>query len=567
MTTPRSAEHESTGGKGPRSELGAVSQALLRCATSGGSRTEFLREASGAILRFTGTADLDLWIEDGDRRYHWRAVARPVPSSALTSLPAPGTAAGEETAKQPPRHPPEESLLEQALRATGDRDRELSSASRTSRGSLWSKTVAVVPFEIDGGNQGVLRIHSGGARAFTRHRVGSYEGVAQLLGLAIANRRAQRALDDRVKELGCVYRIARIASDSDLSLDDALRAVVDLLPPAMQYPTITTTRITLGERSFCSRGFDEGPHRLSADILIRGTAHGRLEVFYVDRDGVLDQTRILGGPPFVEEEHNLVQGVARELSFIIERKRAEEEERRLQEQIRHADRLATIGQLAAGVAHELNEPLGNILGFAQLAEKDPDLPEQTGRDIHKIVNAALFAREIIKKLMIFSRQTPSRMSDTDLNKVVDDGVQLIESRCTQARVVVLRNLAPELPLVRGDRAQLMQVLVNLMVNAVQAMPEGGELRLSTKADCAEVCVHVEDTGVGIPPADLDNIFLPFFTTKDVGQGTGLGLSVVHGIASTHHGGVSVDSEVGRGTRFEVRLPAASAASGTEGDDG
>ncbi len=549
---------------GPRGEFGAVSQALLRCATRGGSRTEFLREASSAILRFTGTADLDLWIEDRDRSYHWRAVARPVPGSALTSLRANGDAAGggDAPGPQPPRP-----LLEEVLRATGDRDRELSSASRTSHGSLWCKTVAVVPFEIDASNQGVLRLHSGGARAFTRHRVGTYEGVAQLLGLAIANRRTQRDLNERAKELGCVYRIARIASDSDLSLDDALRAVVDLLPPALQYPTITTARITFGERAYCSRSFEEGPHRLSAEIVIRGTSHGRLEVFYVDRDGVLDHTRILGGPPFLEEEHNLIQAVARELGIIIERKRAEEEESRLQEQIRHADRLATIGQLTAGVAHELNEPLANILGFAQLAEKAPELPAQTGRDISKIVKAALFAREIIKKLMIFSRQTPSRLCAADLNKVVEDGVSLIESRCTRAHVTVIRDLAPELPLVRGDTSQLMQVLINLMVNAVQAMPEGGELRLSTRAEAGEVCVHVEDTGVGIPRADLENIFMPFFTTKDVGQGTGLGLSVVHGIASSHNGSVSVVSEVGRGARFEVRLPAEPEASEEEESNG
>ncbi|MCP4657633.1 MAG: hypothetical protein GY856_19680, partial [bacterium] len=302
------------------------------------------------------------------------------------------------------------SLLEQILPLMDDGDRLAASARRTAGGSLWVagaaeepgldaasgrdfRSVAIVPFEIDEQREGILRLNSIKPTLFTEDLVESYEDLAQLLGAAMVTRRAQAALTERVKELTCMYRIAHIAAQPSLTLDDTLREIVELLPPAWQYPDITTARIVLEDRTFQSRGFEVGPHCLAAEILTQGTPHGRVEVFYTDRGRDPDQRPLLEETPFLEEENHLIQGVARELTFIIERKHAEQEKLRLQESIRHADRLATIGQLAAGVAHELNEPLGNILGFAQLMQKSFGLPNQARGDIDRIVSASLNARE------------------------------------------------------------------------------------------------------------------------------------------------------------------------------
>lgn len=258
--------------------------------------------------------------------------------------------------------------------------------------------------------------------------------------------------------------------------------------------------------------------------------------------------------PFLKEERKLIDTIAREVALKIEKRHAEDERIKLQEQLRHADRLATIGQLSAGVAHELNEPLSNILGFAQLIKKYPKLSEQTRKDVEKIVKASLHAREVIKKLMIFARQMPPQKTQVNLNRIVEEGLYFLESRCTKEGIKVEHNLSPDLPEITADPAQLTQVLVNLVVNSIQAMHEGGRITIETKVYEDYVSLVVEDMGVGISKDVIKKIFIPFFTTKEIGQGTGLGLPVIHGIVSSHGGKIDVDSEVGRGSRFEVKFP-------------
>ena len=226
----------------------------------------------------------------------------------------------------------------------------------------------------------------------------------------------------------------------------------------------------------------------------------------------------------------------------------------LEGQLRHADRLAKVGQLTAGVAHELNEPLGNILGFAQLAAKNSDLPDQVDKDVKNIIQSALHAREIIKKLMLFSRQMPSKREKVNLNRLIEDALSFIEPRFATSEVEFIRELDQNVPEITADASQLTQVLVNLAINAVQAMPNGGTITIKTLAENEHVVFSVQDTGIGMDQETIKQIFLPFFTTKDVDQGTGLGLSVVHGIVTSHGGTIEVESEVGKGTRFEIRLP-------------
>jgi len=359
---------------------------------------------------------------------------------------------------------------------------------------------------------------------------------------------AVTALRERVKELTCLYAISQIAGQPDISLQEILQGIVDLLPPAWQYPEITFAKIMFDGASYTTPAFHDGCHKQTADIIVDGIPRGTIEMVYAEEKPRADEG------PFLKEERNLINAVAKQMALIIERKEAEEDKLKLNAQLRHADRLATIGMLAAGVAHELNEPLGNILGFAQLSKKCPGIPASAKHDIEKIESASLQAREIIKKLLVFARQRPLKKTWINLNQVVQDSFYFFSARCAKGGIELVQTLSTNLPEIIADPALLNQVLVNLVVNASQSMPGGGRITVSTRSCDEYIYLTVEDTGPGISKEILEKIFIPFFTTKDVGQGTGLGLPVVHGIVTSHGGTIDVDSKVGYGTRFEIRLP-------------
>jgi signal transduction histidine kinase len=189
-----------------------------------------------------------------------------------------------------------------------------------------------------------------------------------------------------------------------------------------------------------------------------------------------------------------------------------------------------------------------------LAKKNAGIPRQVEQDLDRIVSASLHAREVIRKLMLFARQMPPSRTRLDLNQVVKEGLYLFEARCARQGIHLELSLGTGLPKVYADATQLTQVLTNLVVNAIQAMPRGGKLAVATRADQKAVILRIEDNGEGMSPEVKKQIFLPFFTTKEADHGTGLGLAVVHGIVSGHRGTIQVESHVGRGTRFEIRLP-------------
>jgi two-component system, NtrC family, sensor kinase len=275
---------------------------------------------------------------------------------------------------------------------------------------------------------------------------------------------------------------------------------------------------------------------------------GTVEVAYLEPRPELDEG------PFLAEERRLLDSVAREIALTLERRQAEAEQARLQEQLRHADRLATIGKLAAGVAHELNEPLTGILGFAELLKEVPGIPAQAADDLGRIEAAALHAREVVRKLLLFARQITPRAGRVQVNRLAADVLTFFEARLRERAIAVATELGEAVPDIPGDESQVRQVLINLVLNAVQAMPSGGRLSISTRCRGSEVLIRVADTGPGIPADIREKIFLPFFTTKDVDQGTGLGLSVAHGIVKAHRGRITVGGRPGEGAELTVALP-------------
>ena len=229
----------------------------------------------------------------------------------------------------------------------------------------------------------------------------------------------------------------------------------------------------------------------------------------------------------------------------------------LERRLVQADKLSSIGLLAAGVAHEVNTPLAVISTYAQMLAKQVSGDEQKSKLLEKIAKQTFRASEIVNSLLNFSRTSPTEFVELDLNRVIRETASLVEHQFQNTGVKTMLTLGENLPIVRGNAGKLQQVFLNLFINARDAMPGGGILTVRTWAEGPFAHVEIADTGQGIPPEHLARIYDPFFTTKSAKKGTGLGLSITYGIVQEHKGIIEVDSSVGRGTRFRIEFPAAS----------
>jgi len=236
--------------------------------------------------------------------------------------------------------------------------------------------------------------------------------------------------------------------------------------------------------------------------------------------------------------------------------RAELLKQATRQQIRRSEQLASVGRLAAGVAHEINNPLTGVLAFADLMREKENLDDQDREDLGVIIRETKRAREIVRGLLDYARETPSVKTVLGVNDVVRQTTRLLGNREAFQHVNIVEILDDNLPPVSGDRNQLQQVLMNLALNACEAMPNGGTLRIATSLVDHRVVIEVTDTGCGIRPEHIEKIFDPFFTTKPVGKGTGLGLSVSAGIIQQHDGTLEAQSTLDKGTTFTITLPVA-----------
>ncbi len=239
-----------------------------------------------------------------------------------------------------------------------------------------------------------------------------------------------------------------------------------------------------------------------------------------------------------------------------------------QEKMIQTGKMAAVGQLAAGVAHELNNPIVGILGYSQYALekiKGKELSQMKQDDVDKYVKYLGYieresqrCKAIIQNLLSFSRANSVEMAALDIRDIVEETFTFIEHQLTVHNVEVVKELGDEPGMIKGNRTQLQQVFTNLIINAQKAMPEGGRLTVSCGSgkdgEKETVAVRFTDTGCGIAPEHISKIFDPFFTTRKVGEGTGLGLSLSHGIVRNHGGEIAVASEVGKGTTFTITLP-------------
>jgi PAS domain S-box-containing protein len=229
------------------------------------------------------------------------------------------------------------------------------------------------------------------------------------------------------------------------------------------------------------------------------------------------------------------------------------ERKRLEMQLRRTERLAELGTLASGMAHEIGTPMNVILGRAEyLLQRAADDGMKKG--LTTIITQVERITKVMKQLLAFARRRSPEWRTIDLGEIVDETLEMFQERIAQHHITIDKTMDSSVPPIRADRDQLIQVLINLVMNSLHAMPEGGQLTLRLAREGSHVCLGLSDTGHGMPEEIRSKVFEPFFTTKDFGKGTGLGLTVVKGIIEEHGGTIDVESAVDKGTTFWIRLP-------------
>ena len=363
-----------------------------------------------------------------------------------------------------------------------------------------------------------------------------------------------RDLNKRNIELTCLYRAGEAMRSFEV-LSDVFQGVVRLIGPAFQYPDIARCRLTLDGDRYVSSPFSATPWRLGSDIIVAGRKRGELEVFY------LEERRGSDGRIFLDEERELIEALASDIGFTVERREAEAK-------VIQASKLASIGELAAGVGHEINNPLNGIMNCADILAGEFEEDSKQHQFATLIRSEAERIATIVRNLLRFARQDREHHSPARMCDIVEVVLSLSRKKIEKSHIRLEVDVPEDLPRVRCRSEQLQQVVMNLIINALQALDErykgmNPDKILSIAAEPIELSgapfirLTVEDHGCGIAPTHIERLFDPFFTTKGRDVGTGLGLSISNAIVKDHGGQITVTSELGRYARFHVDLPSES----------
>lgn len=350
------------------------------------------------------------------------------------------------------------------------------------------------------------------------------------------------ALKERIKELTCLYEVSSIISNATIvQLQESFKAIVFSIKKGFQFPKQTEVLI---ETSICSAQTSEinNSLQLKSDILVFNKFNGVVIASLKD-----DKSS------FLKEERQLLDNIALKIGTFIERIEIQQNETSLKRQMERADRLGILGEITAGIAHELNTPLANILGFAELIKDDSQHNPKVMADLDKIIKNAIFSREVVKKLLFFSCEMPQEMNQVDLVESIKSSLSLLDASFKKANVKYILNFEEEELLVRADKIQLTQIIFNLIINAIYFTPENGLVTIEALQSTSHIILKISDEGTGLATEALDKVFQPFFTTKPTGDGTGLGLSVVHGIVKSHKGTITVENNKNKGATFTISL--------------
>lgn len=355
------------------------------------------------------------------------------------------------------------------------------------------------------------------------------------------------ALRERIKELTCLYEVSSIIVNTDVEfLEDMLRAIAFSLKKAFHFPKKTQITIVTGTIEVSTSNHINDKAKLVSDISIFNKINGEISAYIEDAK--------LVPKGFLKEEQLLLDNIALKLGNLLERMEIRKSETSLKRQMERADRLGILGELTAGIAHELNTPLANILGFAELMKDALKDDLKNVADLDKIIQNAIFSREVVKKLMFFACEMPQEMKRVNMVPSVKNAIDLLNATFRKEEVKYKILIEDEALWLQADTIQLTQIIFNLIINAIYFSPKNGLVTIEVFQSDKDITLKISDEGPGLSKEALEKVFQPFFTTKPTGDGAGLGLSVVHGIVSSHKGTILAENNSLKGATFTVNLP-------------
>ncbi|MCS6806583.1 MAG: PAS domain S-box protein [Acidobacteriota bacterium] len=423
-------------------------------------------------------------------------------------------------------------------------------------------SMIAVPLLIQESVAGVLCIDRlEGEESFTQDEFRIVQDFAKQAGLALAKARLFEALRRSQQQY---QTLVEASSDIIFSLD--LDGRITYINPAIQHTGGYAPEEVIGKPFL---DFIHPDDRATVTQLFAQRLQGDIQMAEFRAIAKNGEVRLLQSSGRALIEGSRIVSLTGVIRDVTEQKQAEEENRRLQQQLLHAQKMESIGTLAGGIAHDFNNLLQGILGYTSLVLQQVEPGSESHRYLRTILDSAERAANLTRQMLTFSRRREPKIEPIAINRLVEESIWMLR-HMIPTTIDIQTRLAPDLWTVEADATQIQQVLMNLCVNARDAMPGGGILRLETANHVISqpqsqyqgsitpgryVLITVSDTGIGMTPEVRERIFEPFFTTKGVGEGTGLGLAVVYGIVCSHNGWINVQSQPGHGAVFQIYLPA------------